>query len=73
MAKSGYRVESDHPINGPLWPRKGAQQHSFRSRELAVAMAAKSETRGGHEIRVVHEASGEVIFRKPSSRRDKER
>ena len=69
MPTSGYLVESDHPISGRLWPACGSQQQYVRSRDVAVAMAAKSYTRDGDEIRVVHVTTGEVVFRKPSPSR----
>jgi len=60
-----FRVESDRPICGRTWPAAGARQCSFNDRGLAVAVAAKSITSPeGNEIRVVHVASGKVIFRK---------
>jgi hypothetical protein len=70
MSPADFRVESNHPITGRLWPASGAQQYFFHDRDLAVAMAAKSGTRpSGQEIRVVHVPTGEVVFRKPESTR----
>jgi len=70
MSTADFRVESNHPILGRLWPASGAQQYCFNNRDLAVAMAAKSQTRpSGQEIRVVHVPTGEVVFRKPESTR----
>jgi hypothetical protein len=60
-----YRVESSKAIHGMLWPRGAERQMFMSNRELAVAVAAKSETEAGAEIRVVHVPSGEVVFRKP--------
>jgi hypothetical protein len=70
MTSADFRVESNHPISGRLWPLSGSQQYFFNDRSLAVAMAAKSVTKpSGQEIRVVHVPTGEVVFRKPGSRR----
>jgi hypothetical protein len=67
---SDFRVESNHPIAGRLWPAGDSQQYFFSDRALAVAMAAKSFTKpSGQEIRVVHVPTGEVVFRKPGSSR----
>ncbi len=66
MASPAYRIESTYPLVGPLLPHLHAAKSILISeRELAVAMASKSSTEPfGHEIRVVHLPSGEVIFRK---------
>jgi hypothetical protein len=70
MSPADFRVESNHPILGRLWPAAGAQEYFFSSRDLAIAMAAKSVTRpSGKEIRVVHVPTGEVVFRKPEAPR----
>lgn len=70
MSPADFRVESNHPITGRLWPASGAQQYSFSNRDVAIAMAAKSVTHpSGREIRVVHVPTGEVVFRKPESTR----
>lgn len=67
MSPADFRVESNHPITGRLWPAAGSQQYFFSNRDLAVAMAAKSVTRpSGQEIRVVHVPTGEIVFRKPA-------
>ncbi|HEX9721102.1 MAG TPA: hypothetical protein VGA59_15395 [Ramlibacter sp.] len=67
---SDFRVESNHPIAGRLFPVSGSQQYFFTDRALAVAMAAKSVTSpSGQEIRVVHVPTGEVVFRKAGSSR----
>jgi hypothetical protein len=62
MTSAQYRIESRSPLHGSLLPA-----HTFRelysNRSLAVAVAVKSladPTR--EEIRVVHIASGEVVF-----------
>lgn len=70
MSSADFRVESNHPISGRLWPLSGSQQYFFSDRSLAVAMAAKSVTKpSGQEIRVVHVPTGEVVFTKPGSSR----
>jgi hypothetical protein len=69
MSSPTYRIESTHPIVGPLLPYLHTSKSIvITARELAVAMASKSSTEPcGHEIRVVHLPSGEVIFRKTDS------
>jgi hypothetical protein len=70
MTSADFRVESNHPIAGGLFPLSGTQQYLFSDRALAVAMAAKSTTKPtGQEIRVVHVPTGEVVFRKPAAPR----
>lgn len=70
MTSADFRIESNHPISGRLWPLSGSQQYFFSDRSLAVAMAAKSVTKpSGQEIRVVHVPTGEVVFTKPGSSR----
>lgn len=70
MAYGDYRIESNQPLAGRLWPLPGAQDHLFSDRSLAVAMAAKSLTSpSGQEIRVVHVPSGEIVFRKTAAER----
>ncbi len=66
MSATTYRVESSHPIVGPLCPTSTASKfHTFVDRALAIVMAAKSMTHpSGHEIRVVHVPTGQVVFRK---------
>jgi hypothetical protein len=64
MAQADYRIESSQPIAGRLWPAAGAQQYVVSDRALAVALAAKSFTAEGDEIRVVHVPTGEIVFRK---------
>ena len=50
---------------GPLLPIAGAKLLTIVDRAMATVMAAKSMTKPcGHEIRVVHVPTGEVIFRK---------
>jgi len=69
MSSPFFRVESNRPIEGLLWPVPGSTSFGTSNRALAVALAAKSLTlpRGG-EIRVVHVPTGEVVFRKPPRR-----
>jgi hypothetical protein len=65
MSTAIYRLESSHPMFGPLLPIAGAKFFPLMDRALATVMAAKSTTKPcGHEIRVVHAPTGEVIFRK---------
>jgi hypothetical protein len=60
-----YRVESSHPMMGPLLPINGSKFFRLMDRTLAVVVAAKSMTKPfGHEIRVVHVPTGQVVFRK---------
>jgi hypothetical protein len=68
MTSADYRIESSQPMAGRLLPASGLQQYAVSDRALAVALAAKSFTRDS-EIRVVHVPTGEVVFRKPASRR----
>jgi hypothetical protein len=70
MTPATYRIESSQPIAGRLWPAMGSQQYVVKDRALAVALAAKSFTPSGHEIRVVHEPTGEVVYRKAAPRRE---
>ena len=60
-----YRVESTRPIIGPLLAGIAKTVHEFTDRATAVLIAAKSYTSPpGQEIRVVHQPSGEIVFRK---------
>ena len=53
---------------GPLLPEGGVHCLLLSDHALAIAVAAKSVTVPyGQEIRVVHRASGEVIFRKTAA------
>ncbi|TWO70412.1 hypothetical protein FN976_15650 [Caenimonas sedimenti] len=61
---SDYRIESNQPIAGRLWPAQGSQQLDVSDLSLAITLAAKSFTPSS-EIRVVHVPTGEIIFRKP--------
>jgi hypothetical protein len=63
-----YRVESSHPIVGPLVPVHGFSEFLLCDRTMAVVIAAKSITHpGGHEIRVVDVRTGEVTYRKTAA------
>ena len=66
MSTSTYRVESAHPIVGPLWfGRASSKFHHVVDRSQAIVLAAKSRTfPPGHEIRVVHVPTGNIVFRK---------
>ena len=65
MSAIAYRVESSHPLMGPLLPVPGAKFFNLLDRSLAIVLASKSMTSpSGHEIRVVHVPTGQVIFRK---------
>ncbi|HYF41705.1 MAG TPA: hypothetical protein VEA35_04585 [Ramlibacter sp.] len=69
MTPQEFRIESNYPIASRLLPMSGSQQYLVSDRALAVAVAAKSTTRAGAEIRVVHVPTGEVVFRKrPAAR-----
>jgi hypothetical protein len=53
---------------GPLLPDAGVRRLCLNDHALAIVIAAKSVTVPyGMEIRVVHRASGEVIFRKTAA------
>ena len=68
MTTMSYRIESTHPIVGPLVSGLNNTALYIADRALAVVMAAKSYTLpSGKEIRVVHVPSGEVVFRKTAS------
>ena len=67
MAFAEYRIESNQPIAGLLWPAKGSQQYSVSDRALAVSLAAKCFTQPSSEIRVVHVPTGEIVFTKPAA------
>ena len=66
MSTETYRIESAHPIIGPLWSGWTASKfHHVVDRANAIVLAAKSRTfPAGHEIRVVHVPSGSIVFRK---------
>jgi hypothetical protein len=65
MTSADYRIESNQPIAGRLWPAQGSQQLDVSDRALAISLAAKSFSPCS-EIRVVHVPTGEVLFRKPA-------
>ena len=66
MSTETYRIESAHPIIGPLWSGWAASKfHDVADRANAIVLAAKSRTfPAGHEIRVVHVPTGSIVFRK---------
>jgi len=68
MTSADYRIESSQPIAGRFWPANGLRHFVVHDRALAVSLAAKSFT-ADSEIRVVHVPTGEVVFRKPATRR----
>ena len=68
MSRMNYRIESSHPMVGPLLPGSGVTIFLVHDRAIAVVVAAKSVTIPyGKEIRVVHIPSGEVIFCKTAA------
>ena len=68
MSALKYQIESSHPMVGPLLPEAGLTSLQLNDHALAIVIAAKSVTVPyGKEIRVVHLASGEVIFRKTAA------
>jgi len=68
MSALKYQIESSHPMVGPLLPESGLTSLQLNDHALAIVIAAKSVTVPyGKEIRVVHLASGEVIFRKTAA------
>jgi hypothetical protein len=68
MPKYKYQIESLYPMVGPLLPEGGVISLGLHDHALAIVIAAKSVTMPyGKEIRVVHVASGEVIFRKTAA------
>jgi hypothetical protein len=71
MPKIDYRIESSHPMVGPLLPGNGVSRIDMHDRALAIVIAAKSVTVPyGREIRVVHLPTGDVIFRKTAAHID---
>lgn len=64
MTSADYRIESNQPITGQLWPVKGSLAYAVSDHGLAISLAAKSFTQPPSEIRVVHVPTGEVVFRK---------
>jgi len=71
MTTPSYRIESSHPIVGPLISGTNNTALYIDNRSIAVVLAAKSETRPyGKEIRVVHQPTGEVVYRKTAGNID---
>ena len=68
MRSAEFRVESNGPVWGDLWPLPGASACAVESRAVAITLAAKSFVRRGSEIRVVHVPTGEVLYRKGEAR-----
>lgn len=65
MKKDTYRIESNHPMMGPLLPPVGSKFIHTGDRDLAIVLATKSITRPfGQEIRLVHVPTGAIVFRK---------
>ena len=62
MPSTGYRIESNNPMTSRLLPDSGFQD-LYQDMSLAVALAAKSVSPFGQEVRVIHVPSGEVVFR----------
>ncbi|MEJ7931149.1 hypothetical protein WG922_14325 [Ramlibacter sp. AN1015] len=68
MTSAEYRIESNQPLAGRLLPM-GGRQVLVGDRGLAISLAAKNFAPGtGHEIRVVHVPTGEIVFRKKEDR-----
>lgn len=68
MLQAPYRIESSHPMVGPLLPVSVSSEFFLYDRATAVVVAAKSITNpGGHEIRVVDVRTGEVVYRKTAA------
>jgi hypothetical protein len=68
MPRLDYRIESSHQITGRFLPASLNSDFLLSDRELAIVVAAKSETSPiGQEIRVVHIPTGDVVFRKTAS------
>jgi hypothetical protein len=68
MENSKYRIESSHPMVGPLLPGNGVLNIYVHDRALAIVVAAKSVTVPyGREIRVVHVPTGDIVFRKTAA------
>ncbi len=65
MTSAQYRIESNQPLGGRMLPMGGQTQLLVGDRGLAVSLAAKSFfTADDQEIRVVHVATGEIVYRK---------
>ena len=65
MPSSSYRIESSLPVIGSLLPPT-ASSRLYADRSLAVAVAIKSVSDPTRQpvrvVRVVHVASGEIVF-----------
>jgi len=71
MPNGIYRIESERPIVSALLHMSMGRSCVLDDGELAVVVAAKSQTiPPGQEIRVVHVPTGEILFRKPATVRD---
>jgi hypothetical protein len=67
MNSNQFRIESDVPFTNRLLPQTLVRAQ-YGSWDVAVAVAVKCVTQpDGHELRVVHCESGEVVFRAESS------
>jgi len=65
MPNGTYRIESERPIVSALLHVAMGKSCMLGNGELAVVVAAKSQTiPPGQEIRVVHVPTGEIVFRK---------
>ena len=68
MAPAQYRIESRNTLRGSLLPPNTTLRHLYVDRSLAVAVAVKSLADPTcQEIRVVHVASGEIVFQTAST------
>jgi hypothetical protein len=66
MSSKKFSIESDVPFTNRLLPPSLVREE-YGNWSVAVAVAAKCVTRPvGHELRVVNQDSGEVVFRTPS-------
>jgi hypothetical protein len=68
MTSPAFRIESSHALVGPLLPEAGKAEFLMDNRNMAIAVAAKSDTLPyGQEIRVVYVPTGEIVFRKTAA------
>jgi hypothetical protein len=66
MTSKQFRIESDVSFTNRLLPPTLVPEE-YGSWDVAVAVAVKCVTQpGGHELRLVHCESGEVVFRTES-------
>lgn len=66
MASAQYRIESRYPLRSGLLPASLVKQ-TYADYSLAVAVAVKSVADPDvQEVRVVHVATGEIVFRTPT-------